>query len=74
MPHFTGIRNEHSSVLKFIERVFNLPTLASINHEFDTQTPGLNNDAANGAPYGPPAPPRDGRSDIGDLTQCFNFG
>lgn len=72
--HVEGTLYEHSSVLKFIERVFSLPTLASINHEFDTQTPGLNNDAANGAPYGPPAPPRDGRSDIGDLTQCFNFG
>jgi phospholipase C len=72
--HMEGTLYEHSSVLKFIERVFNLPTLTSINHEFDTQTPGLNNDAANGAPYGPPAPPRDGRSDIGDLTQCFVFG
>lgn len=64
---------EHSSVLKFIEAIFNLPPLSSINHQFDTQTPGQNNAAANGQPYGPPAPPRDGRSDIGNLTEVFNF-
>ena len=44
------------------------------DRQFDEQTPGANNDAANGQPFGPPAPPRDGRSDIGDLTQCFNCG
>ncbi len=64
---------EHSSVLKFLETVFGLPTLASINHEFDTQTPGTNNEAANGQPLGPAAPPRDGRTDIGDLTEAFSF-
>ncbi len=64
---------EHSSVLKFLELVFGLPTLASINHQFDTQTPGTNNEAANGQPFGPPAPPRDGRTDIGDLSQAFQF-
>ena len=66
---------EHSSILKFIQRVFKLPTLASINHQFDRRTPGgaNNNAAATGAAYGPPAPPRDGRSDIGDLFQCFRF-
>jgi phospholipase C len=72
--HLEATLYEHSSVLKFIETVFSLPTLASIDHQFDVQTPGANNDAANGQPFGPPAPPRDGRSDIGDLTQCFNFG
>ncbi len=62
---------EHSSVLKFLEFVFGLPTLASVNHEFDTCTPGTNNDAANGNPTGPPAPPRDGLTAIGNLTECF---
>ena len=28
---------EHSSLLKFIERVFDLPTLASVNRQFDSQ-------------------------------------
>jgi phospholipase C len=61
--------SEHSSVLKFIETVFGLPTLASMNHQFDSATP-LANNAANGAPF----PPRDGNTAISDLTQCFNFG
>lgn len=59
---------EHSSVLKFLEANFGLPTLASVNHRFDTSTTGSNYQA-NGAP----APPRDGRADIGDLMQCFDF-
>ena len=61
--------SEHSSVLKFIEAVFGLPTLASINHMFDKSTPKVNNQA-NGAPF----PPRDGNPAISDLTQCFTFG
>ena len=65
---------EHSSTLKFLEAVFGLPTLASINHRFDDSTPGGSNyEAANGQPTGPPAPPRDARSDIGDLMECFSF-
>lgn len=65
---------EHSSILKFIETVFDLPTLASVNRRFDHRTPGgLSNAAANGANYGPPAPPRDGRHDIGALMECFDF-
>jgi phospholipase C len=71
--HVEGTQYEHSSILKFIEFVFGLPTLASINHQFDVQTPGTNNDAAGGQPYGPPQPPRDGRSDIGDMAACFDF-
>jgi phospholipase C len=65
---------EHSSLLKFIERIFGLPTLASVNHQFDSVTPGgpLNN-AANGSSYGPPAPPRDGQTHIGDMIECFQF-
>ena len=61
--------SDHSSVLKFIETVFGLPTLASINHKFDTSTPTMNNQA-NGAPF----PPRDGNAALSDLTQCFTFG
>ena len=65
---------EHTSTLKFIETVFGLPTLASINHRFDQGTPGgSNNEAANGAATGPPAPPRDGIAAIGDMMECFEF-
>jgi phospholipase C len=66
---------EHSSILKFIEAVFGLPTLASVNHTFDVATPvGPNYQAARGgAAAGPPAPPRDGRSEIGNLMECFAF-
>jgi phospholipase C len=72
--HVEGTLYEHSSILKFIETVFGLPPLASINHSFDASTPGgPNNEAANGNPIGPPAPPRDGRSDIGNLMECFQF-
>jgi phospholipase C len=60
--------SEHSSVLKFIETVFGLPTLASINHRFDTRTPRTNN-RTHGAAF----PPRDGNPAISDLTQCFTF-
>jgi phospholipase C len=72
--HLESALYEHSSILKFIETVFGLPALASVNHQFDTATPGgPNNDASNGRPVGPPAPPRDGRSDIGNLLECFQF-
>lgn len=67
--HLETTLYEHTSTLKFIEKVFGLPTLASLNRRFDTSTP-------TGADYeagGAPAPPRDGRSDIGDLMECFNF-
>jgi phospholipase C len=64
---------EHTSTLKLIERVFGLPTLASVNHAFDTSTPvGPNYEAASGL-AGPPAPPRDGLSEVGDLMECFAF-
>lgn len=59
---------DHTSQLKFIEAVFGLPTLASINHSFDTSTPTTNN-STNGAPF----PPRDGNAALGNLTQCFTF-
>jgi phospholipase C len=64
---------DHTSVLKLIEAAFGLPTLASVNHQFDKSTPGGSNyEAANGS-SGPPAPPRDSRTDIGNLMECFTF-
>ena len=60
--------SDHSSVLKFIEHVFGLPTQASVNHQFDSSTPTSNNQA-NGAPF----PPRDDKRSLSNLTQCFNF-
>jgi len=71
--YVSGQLYEHSSVLKFIERRFGLPSLASVNHQFDTSTPGTNNDAANGKPRGPAAPPRDGLARIGDFFEAFDF-
>jgi phospholipase C len=72
--HLEPTLYEHSSILKFIETVFKLPALASMNHQFDSSTPGTpNNEAAGGKKTGPPAPPRDGMSEIGDLTECFRF-
>jgi phospholipase C len=67
--HIEATVYEHTSTLKFIETVFGLPTLASVNHVFDAGTPTGSNYQANGAP----APPRDARGDIGNLTQCFTF-
>ncbi|MEA2630799.1 MAG: hypothetical protein QOE66_1018 [Chloroflexota bacterium] len=65
---------EHGSILKLIETVFGLPTLASVNHRFDRATPGGSNyEAARGAASGPPAPPRDGQKAIGNLMECFAF-
>ena len=71
--YVSGQLYEHSSILKFIERRFELPSLASINHLFDTSTPGTNNDAANGNSTGPAEPPRDGLSQIGDFYEVFDF-
>lgn len=62
------------SILKFIEANFGLPTLASVNPIFDVSTPtGPNYEAAAGSTSGPPAPPRDGLEQIGDLMECFSF-
>lgn len=71
--YVSGQIYEHASMLKFIERRFNLPTLASINHRFDTSTPAQYNDAAKGHTSGPPAPPRDGLKQIGDFYEVFDF-
>jgi phospholipase C len=64
-----------TSILKFLERLHGLPTLASVNHLFDAGTPtgGNYQAAAPGASAGPPAPPRDDRGDIGDLFNAFDF-
>ena len=72
--HLEPTLYEHTSILKFIEAVFGLPTLASVNNRFDSSTPGgSNNEASGGQAIGPKAPPRDGRSDIGNLMECFAF-
>jgi phospholipase C len=71
--YVSGQLYEHSSLLKFIERRFGLPSLASINHTFDSSTPATNNDAANGKSTGPAAPPRDALPQIGDFYEAFDF-
>src|SRR3989475_13308341 len=50
--YVSGQLYEQCSTLKFIERRFGLPTLASVNHRFDTSTPGQYNDAASGRSKG----------------------
>jgi phospholipase C len=60
---------DHTSMLKFVERVFGLPTLASWNHGFDSSTPTGANYEAGGAP----APPRDGLASLSDLFDLFTF-
>ena len=64
---------EHTSTLKLIESVFNLPTLASANHVFDAGTPSGGNYQAATGPVGPPAPPRDNLRSMGNLMECFAF-
>ena len=73
--HLEPTLYEIVSILRFLERNFGLPTLASVNHVFDEGTPvgGNYEAAAPGATVGPPAPPRDGIADIGDLMECFSF-
>ena len=68
-PHRADRASDLTSILKFIERVFGLPTLASVNHRFDTATPTGGDYQAGGAP----APPRDAREDISDMLDCFDF-
>jgi phospholipase C len=60
---------DHTSTLKFLESLHGLPTLASQNHLFDAGTPTGSNYQTHGAP----APPRDARTDIGDLMDAFDF-
>lgn len=71
--YLSGRLHEHASMLKFLERRFGLPALASVNHRFDRSTSGQNNEAAQGAKYGPPAPPRDGLAQIGDFYELLDF-
>ena len=60
---------EHTSTLKFLEKLHGLPTLASQNRLFDSGTPAGSNYQTGGAP----APPRDAQEDISDLLDCFEF-
>jgi phospholipase C len=72
--HIEPTTYDFGSILKFIERVYGLPSLASVNHRFDEATPGGGDyEAANGASSGPKAPPRDGLTETGDLFECFTF-
>ena len=71
--YVSGQLYEHASILKFIERRFGLRSLASMNHQFDTSTPTRYNDAAAGKTAGPPAPPRDGLTQIGNFLEVFDF-
>jgi phospholipase C len=64
--HVDTTYSDHASVLKFIEHVFGLPTLASVNTQFNAGTP-----PGAGQGGGKPFPPRDGNSAISDLTQLF---
>jgi phospholipase C len=68
-PIETSLPAEHTSTLKFLERLHGLPTLASRDHLFDAATPTGGDYETGGAP----APPRDGRADISDLFDCFDF-
>ena len=68
-PVRSRLAAEHTSTLKLIESLHGLPTLTSRNHLFDTSTPTGGNYEAGGAP----APPRDGRRDISDLLDLFQF-
>ena len=60
---------DHTSILKLIERLHDLPTLDSRNHSFDTSTPTGGDYGTNGAP----APPRDGLRALSDLYDLFDF-
>jgi phospholipase C len=60
---------EHVSILKLIERMHDLPTLASRNHTFDLSTPTGDGYDTNGAP----ARPRDRLKSISDLYDLFDF-
>jgi phospholipase C len=68
-PVVTGRPADHTSILKFIERLHGLPTLASRNHTFDSATPTGVNYQTTGAP----APPRDRLETISDLFDLFTF-
>jgi phospholipase C len=68
-PRLSGKPADHVSMLKFIERAWGLPTLASRNHTFDSSTPTGGNYNTGGAP----APPRDGYSGLSDLFDLFDF-
>jgi hypothetical protein len=56
-------------MLKLIEALHGLPTLASRNHRFDSGTPTDSNNQVGGAP----SPPRYARSELSDLLDRFSF-
>ena len=60
---------DHTSTLKFIERVFGLPDARVEEPRFDSSTPTGANYEAGGAP----APPRDGLASLSDLFDLFTF-
>ncbi len=66
--HVDTTYSDHGSVLKFIEHVYGLASLASVNHAFDKATPG-----SAGQGGGAAFPPRDGNPAISNLTQCFSI-
>jgi phospholipase C len=68
-PVQSSLPAEHTSTLKLIEALHGLSPLSTRNHLFDTSTPTGSNYQANGAP----APPRDGRDDISNLLDLFQF-
>jgi phospholipase C len=65
----SGKPADHVSTLKFIERLWGLPTLASRNHGFDASTPTGPDYETGGAP----APPRDRLDSLSDLFDLFHF-
>ena len=65
----SGKPADHVSTLKFIERLWGLPTLASRNHGFDASTPTGSDYDTGGAP----APPRDRLDSLSDLFDLFHF-
>jgi phospholipase C len=60
---------DHTSTLKLIEQLHDLPTLASVNHRFDVSTPLGRYYQMKGAP----APPRDGNEALSDLLDLFSL-
>src|SRR5208337_3577980 len=67
------VYSEHSSVIKFIDELFNLTPLANLPDEAAAITAGASNPAFNG-PNGPQANlgPADALATMGDLLEAFD--
>ena len=67
------VYSEHSSVIKFIDELFNLTPLANLPDEAAARTAGASNAAFNG-PTGPQANlgPGDALASMGDLLEAFD--